>query len=483
MWLARATIISVTSHRIVVLALALAACGDNHATTPDAAVDAASPDATTLVDFVGSWMDTWRNDHVAELAQAHDLSHTTIAAVCGDVMIAGAGLADGTFTIRGLPPGVCDVQVGAEVFVTAARTLELGADYDGRPPPLAMATHSTPLELIVSNMQAFDAANDGIQVTLPDLPFNLYDSAFEDATLTTQQPVPQSATGFTAYLEVLGSALIKSSLGDRLDVYHLRSATVGSVGLDYIVDALELSVEETDGQLAVASGAFIPVPTVTTTYNWSGSTFALYSPAGATLVDAPSTDLEVTSPAGVQHELAFWADPADTQTLMLPLGNPAPTTWPLSQSSVYPWIRHYATAGHTGDIEIWNITFAPLTAGPIEPVTSPVQNPTIQGGDLATDKTGVTTSPTIAWTAPIVGTVTEYQIEIDAWQGDQPTSTVTFYTTDTQLQIPPGFLDAATTYSFVVTALVGTDPAHPHRNVSPTTTFGSAAFASGQMHS
>src|SRR5262249_28740184 len=152
----------------------------------------------------------------------------------------------------------------------------------------------------------------------------------------------------------------------------------------------------------------------------------------------------------------YWTPPVDNQTLSLPLGNSAPAAWPVRQDSVFSWRRHYSTPGHTADRLLYNGVDTPV-GGALAPIVSPIQNAMIQGGDLDHDKFGVTTTPSLQWTAPELGSPIGYEIDVILWNGNTPEVIANIYTTETSLDVPPGILDADKVYTFEIIALVGND--------------------------
>jgi hypothetical protein len=103
----------------------------------------------------------------------------------------------------------------------------------------------------------------------------------------------------------------------------------------------------------------------------------------------------------------------------------------------------------------------PATA--LTPTLTPVQAPTINGLSAFSTLTGVTTSPVLAWTAPLVGTPSSYQVEVyrlDAVAGASVgTLVATWQTGATSIAFPPGVLTAGATYYARITAnSIAADP-------------------------
>src|SRR5262249_1817641 len=100
---------------------------------------------------------------------------------------------------------------------------------------------------------------------------------------------------------------------------------------------------------------------------------------------------------------------------------------------------------------------ASLSAGPVQPVLSPIQDLQVNGMSALSDLTGVTKTPTVSWTAPAVGTPAHYAVHIEKLtnnNGATPTPIIAnLYTKDTKLDIPSGVLADGNTYFIRVTAV------------------------------
>jgi hypothetical protein len=92
----------------------------------------------------------------------------------------------------------------------------------------------------------------------------------------------------------------------------------------------------------------------------------------------------------------------------------------------------------------------------LAPTLTPVQSPTINGTTAFSTLTGVTTTPVLAWTAPLAGAPSSYQVEVyrlDAVAGASVgTLVATWQTGATSIAFPPGVLVAGTTYFARITA-------------------------------
>jgi hypothetical protein len=97
-------------------------------------------------------------------------------------------------------------------------------------------------------------------------------------------------------------------------------------------------------------------------------------------------------------------------------------------------------------------------SGNIQPLISPVEEPKINGGDaFAVGQTDVTTSPTLSWAPPTIGTASEYRVmvwKVTASSGATRVEQVaTIRTEGTSVVIPPGVMSASFSYVFQLQAI------------------------------
>ena len=103
---------------------------------------------------------------------------------------------------------------------------------------------------------------------------------------------------------------------------------------------------------------------------------------------------------------------------------------------------------------------SPLPASvTLRPAVSPVRNLTLDGVPAATARSGVGTTPVLAWDAPVRGTPTSYSVRVYHYSVSASGSSLLNRTLAAQvitqsrsLRIPAGVLVAGETYVFIVTA-------------------------------
>ena len=148
---------------------------------------------------------------------------------------------------------------------------------------------------------------------------------------------------------------------------------------------------------------------------------------------------------------------SDQDLGMLSYSDPFDSSWTraetLCQEAVIPVPIPNSSA--TADFALVDSATVAPSSSSLAPVVGPVQNPTIGGGSLFTAATLSTTTPSLSWTAPAIGTpygyrVTAYVQEMVAnFQSYAPAGS--FYTSQTSITLPP--LSAGNTYVFAIVAL------------------------------
>jgi hypothetical protein len=226
-------------------------------------------------------------------------------------------------------------------------------------------------------------------------------------------------------------------------------------------------------------GEFAYLPQTTTVQaNYSRSQFAAYRSSynlNRTLGWGPFIEFDSEPGAAAYGNTGQWLDGLYVQnsdsTVTTDLNQ-----GPLAAPALAPGVERIAYAGETYYLKaqlpgttaatqfavkaMRSYTLAqPDASHPIKPLVSPVQNPTINGLSLFADRTGVTTTPTLAWTAPSLGTPQGYKIvvyQLSGGAGVPTTASVAHNVyldgTQTSLTLPSGILVAGTTYCFKIVA-------------------------------
>ena len=143
----------------------------------------------------------------------------------------------------------------------------------------------------------------------------------------------------------------------------------------------------------------------------------------------------------------------------LSYGDPFPGDWPrlfqYCQASTVSLPRPNSDA--TDSFIVVNRQIAPLPNGPVSPILSPVQNPTLNGVSLFQAANLNTTGVTLSWGAPATGQPYGYYVRVFLLSSLQPLGIVEYLevaryaTAKTTMQLPFS-LGAGNTYVFVISA-------------------------------
>ncbi len=111
---------------------------------------------------------------------------------------------------------------------------------------------------------------------------------------------------------------------------------------------------------------------------------------------------------------------------------------------------------------------ATIGGGPIRPPVTPARDPRLNGKSAFDPLVGITTTPTLSWSPPAVGSPSVYSVSVyyvdtlkDGTKGFFFRGF--FHTSETSVPIPPNFLQAGKPHVFGIHAVVdpAVDPSHP----------------------
>jgi hypothetical protein len=401
--------------------------------------------------------------------QALDLSACAVQAFVQSgadwTTLAGVGKADGSFRIPGVPEGpyVLSVPCRAAYLYTSARVTDLGSDVLGRPD----AVHADMSPSIAGHIQGLGAwaASDSVQW----VGFNAGGAANGFETMNMPNVGDTSLQGQAA--PWIGG-LLDGSKGDVLYVTQLEDAppTSGCSACSIVTHVATFpDVEQKDGVVTTVTGAFGPVPpTESITLDFRASQFAAFRQAVNPMAIDGGSSLSIGTVQGESTDastfgatlLAYSGSGTDTQIGPIPYANPFPMTW-----GEDVWVAESASVSFTipgvgSPVRVFGGAYlieprATAAAGPIQPLVSPVQQPEIDGESAFGASSGTSTTPTLTWKAPAIGTPSGYQVIV--WQAMgtySNTVTAILVTTDTSVALPPGMLEHGSAYYFQITAMV-----------------------------
>ena len=318
----------------------------------------------------------------------------------------GTGKADGSFTIPSVPTGWIMVRAGASYVFTTARAVDLGSVHQGRPGTVQTGGDAT----VGGNLQNLAPWQDGDEVRW----LNVGGSG--GAFGLTSFPMPAAgATSLSGQPSTWLGALVDGSKGDVLYVTQLaRQQAAPTVWIYPAVSFLSFAgVEQQDGVLTTLSGTLIPVTAdQQVTLDFRVSAFAALAdavspgaqayPAGIEVVAAPhGSEVGILGYPTSVLEVSPSGD-GDVSLDSVAYGNPFPPAWPTLFTAYKDWSQGYTAPGATtlgyvtGGVSVM-APVAQASAGPIVPVVTPVQALLVNGTSAVGALTGVSTTPTLAW--------------------------------------------------------------------------------------
>ena len=108
----------------------------------------------------------------------------------------------------------------------------------------------------------------------------------------------------------------------------------------------------------------------------------------------------------------------------------------------------------------WTTSPEKGAAGPVVPPVSMVRDPKINGENLFADRTGVGLTPTLEWSAPAIGQVSFYRVDLAALEVVSNRTVArtlgSIMTRNTSIALPPGILEEGVPFVVTVAAVVST---------------------------
>ncbi|NOK12653.1 ABC transporter substrate-binding protein [Corallococcus exercitus] len=400
----------------------------------------------------------------------YDQSATSVVAYTRDsttgafTAYPGTGSADGTISVPNVPSGRIYLKLGSRYLVSTSRAFDLGSTEWGRdgtfvsqPTPVTVsATGLSPwqsedyLEVYSLNAGAFGYVNRGV-------------TGFPLAGAT-------SLAGLSFnYADMLNPVLLDSSRGDLFSLAQMRLQTSAN-GVPYraMHKVLVTSMTQVEGQPVTVSGTFTqPVATGTFAVDWRRSAFeALRTQVNPGAVSTYNEIWMSARPAALSSAFASISGQpllvklnpdslrTDIVTGSMTYNNPLPATWQKVALVAAGFTKSYALGSATPytmgvDIRVDQEASA-FTAAPVQPLVGPVQAPLVNTRGAFQDLTGVGTDASLRWSKPLVGTATNYVVNIyrlGTSNGATTATRVAALHTDLQsVYLPPGVLQAGQTY-------------------------------------
>ncbi|MDY7231715.1 ABC transporter substrate-binding protein [Hyalangium rubrum] len=400
----------------------------------------------------------------------YDQSATSVVAYTRDsttgefTAYPGTGSADGTISVPSVPSGRIYLKLGSRYLVSTGRSFDLGSMEWGRDG--TFVSLSTPVTVSATGLSPWQS-EDFLDM------YSLNPGAFgyiNGSATGLPQVGATSLSGLTFdYANMLNPVLLDSSKGDLLSLAQMRLKTSAN-GVTYraMHKVLLASVTQVEGQPVSVSGTFTqPASTGTFAVDWRRSAFE----AMRTQVnpDAASTYSEIwmsARPAALSSALASISGPPllvklnpDSQRTDLVTGdmaynNPLPASWQKVALAAAGFTKSYALGTATPytmsvDLRVDQEASA-FAAAPVQPIIGPVQAPKVNTRGAFQNLTGVGTNASLSWSKPLVGTATNYVVNIyrlGVSNGRTTATRVTSLHTDLQsVYLPPGVLQTGQTY-------------------------------------
>jgi hypothetical protein len=448
-----------------VLIVVVACGGDDTNQNPDAAVaDArpidAAPDADTSI--YGSWIDTYftaSGTITQSVCGAAPFAVTVDAATAAVIPYQGMCRPDGTFRIPAPGNlGTYYIRAQGALYETNRQTgIDLSTDRLGRPDVAGIV--GVKLALDLTGMTAW-ANGDLLMAFAPNIGFfqNLsfaanapapgntvvnatanwfgyqLDAGKSDALMIVQLAGKASSNG-TAYL-TLDRAYSAPAFSMASNTTHDLSGAFASPGvqtLDLAIDAGEFDDLAEQVSPSVATRAI-----------------------GASVFAAPSTDV-IASPA-------MFSFARDSSTLAgldfgtISYGDPFPALWNRYVRVQASFAVPYTWANITSPFTATVTRVLPRAAADgqnIDPILGPPTDVKFDGVSIHTAEI-ISPVPVVTWSAPTLGTPTDYEIQVYEVQASGVAltflSTLRLTTKGTSVRIPAGYLLGQRQYVFVVRA-------------------------------
>ncbi len=395
----------------------------------------------------------------------------------------------GSFSIPNVPPGPYTLAftdgAGVTHFIqTSSSTVDLGYDVLGR--EATAATAPTPVTISVSALSSW-IESDAVQITAPDV--DLWNAPISGTEIIAGEVGGTVVEDWSA--SSIGRALNLLAATDVVWMHQLSTSTVTADLIAYAYQAATRSAatavvpDMANGAAASLSATLAPTTqTGNLLIDWRTTQFeALLSSMGPSAQPAANPHALVvrtlpyalSSPAPVATgtpELFRLLQPAGTADANLSTLDPPivygrfldPALWSEWRDASFTARVSYTAPGAATPMDaLARISRREpmLPAPPIQivPEVGTVQAPLVNGANALGTLGAVGPTPTIVWSAPLVGAPTSYRVtlrELFVGAGSASATRVvaTFSTSSSSLTVPAGVLVAGRTYFAEIAAQV-----------------------------
>ncbi|MBJ6760668.1 ABC transporter substrate-binding protein [Myxococcaceae bacterium JPH2] len=412
----------------------------------------------TFVDFSGTETKPYNQSATSVVAYTRDSTTGAFTAY------PGSGAADGTISVPNVPSGRIYLKLGSRYLVSSDRTFDLGSTEWGRDG--TSVSVPTPMTISATGLSPWQSGD-----FLDVYSLNSAASGYVGGN-ATGRPVAgaTSLSGLSFdYATLRNPVLLDASLGDKLSLAQMRWQTTAS-GVPYraMHKVLLANVTQVPGQPVTVNGAFTqPAATGTFSVDWRRSAFdALHTQVNP---DAVSTYNEIwmsARPAAVSSAQSVLSGPpllvtlnpdaqkTDLVTGAMAYNNPLPATWQKVAFAIAGFSKDYvlgSAAPYSMNVESRvEQDASAFMAAPVEPLIGPVQSPQVNTRGAFQNLTGVGTDASLRWSKPLLGTATNYVVNVyrlGTSNGATTATRVAVLHTDLQsVYLPPDVLQAGQTY-------------------------------------
>lgn len=414
--------------------LALAACGDNQPPPPPSQPPPPAPSPTRSITGLATLVTS--NPSGSSATVPIGLHDTLVSAHfprdAGWDVHQGVSDSHGHFLIEDVPEGpywleLYDVPTGDRQFLwTDASSLAFEEHQIGRPDAIPADRNSS---MRFGPMAGLDPVqvDDSLQLTSGNLglALNLFGALVPDATAL------DVTRGWA------GQPLISAAHGDDVMLAQVRNS-VDATGVPYlsVIKSASLdAIEQLDNATTQATGTFTTPPDLTYDLHWDRPAFAAASVDGSPARVGPvavENFLFRAVPGGSRYGGSVFAPVVlglDSTLLTdsteleheFAIKNPYPASWLFNDFTMIFPITIPVPGVPEQSLQfssVIELTTADLPTHdqPIEPLVSAPRTPTIDGRDLFADQDDIDPTPTIAWTAPAIGTPDAYLVTVQRWE-------------------------------------------------------------------
>ncbi len=400
----------------------------------------------------------------------YDQSATSVVAYTRDstteefTAYPGTGSVDGTISVPNVPSGRIYLKLGSRYLVSTGRSFDLGSTEWGRDG--TFPSLSTPVTVSATGLSAWQSGDYLDMYSLNPGAFGYINGSATGFPLAGATSL--SGLSFD-YADMLNPVLLDSSRGDVFSLAQMRLQTsTNGVPFRAMHKVLDASVTQVEGQSVTVSGTFTqPAATGTFAVDWRRSAFeAMRAQVNP---DAVSTYNEIwmsARPAALGSALASISGPpllvklnpdaqrTDILTGNMAYNNPLPATWQKVALAAAGFTKNYAlgtATPYTMSVDIrMDQEATAFAAAPVQPIIGPVQAPLVNTRGAFQNLTGVGTNASLRWSKPLVGTATNYIVNIYRLGvsngGTTVTRVATLHTDLQSVYLPPGVLQAGQTY-------------------------------------